>query len=139
MIRKSQVRISQFYWLPMLGSIMGAITAVASYLATVLNGYFKPILPFISYTALFPPASLIFGVGISLSCTVLALSAVLWKFDRDNFIDSAFGREDSYQIQHTSNPRKTYETVKCLNKLALAFGILGIVTFNILAQANVSA
>ena len=133
------MKVSQFYWLPILGSILGVTTVILCYFITILNGYFKPIFPVISYTAMFPPASLIFGVGISFASIPLVLSILLWKFDSDNFIESAFGKEeDSYEIRHSSNPSKTYQRVKFLNKVALAFASLGIITLIILGQANVS-
>ena len=139
MIHKFEVKVSQFYWLPILGSILGVTTIILCYFITILNGYFEPILPFISHTAIFSPSSLIFGLGITFTTIAIALSILLWKFDSDNFIESAFEKkEDSYQIRHSSNPSKTYQKVKFLNKVALAFASLAIITFLILAQANVS-
>ena len=134
----SNIPISKLFWLPIAGSILGLITCISCYVLTITNGYFPPVLPLISYTMIFPPTSLIFGVGMSLVSTMLTISSVLWKLDLDHLIEGVFGDETSYQQSQMSKDQKSYQRrVISINNWSLVFGLLSFLSFIILTQSNV--
>ncbi|XP_078232341.1 DNA damage-regulated autophagy modulator protein 1 isoform X1 [Pogona vitticeps] len=91
---------------------------IISYTIAVLDGHIEPLFPYISDTGAKPPESVIFGIMITISAVLGAITMIM-----------------KYLMLKKQN-EMTHFNSSCFNLLALCFGILGCIGMSIIASVQ---